>query len=400
MKILHTSDWHIGKQLHKYDLSEDLELFFEWLISYIKSENIDVLLVSGDIFDQANPSQAAYKQYYDLLKRLINLDCKIILTGGNHDSPAVLNAPAELLKAFDISVIGGAMEELADMFVTVEKNDEKLVIAAIPFLKDRDIRKSAAGESYATKIEQIKSGLRTYFTNINSHYGLHHQDQVFILMGHLYVQGSELSESERDIQIGNQAGVEANMFGAIPHYVALGHIHKPQVISAEQNIHYCGSPVPLSFSEKEDCKQINVITIQNNAIAKVEIVPIPKHRNLVTFEGSLQEVEEKMNSYSEETTLTSLAEIIVNEESESLERRQAYEEFINSQPNANIEIVKSRLNFTNKVRGASEAFAVGTDVADVTPMQMFEKKLELQSGLENTEELKNAFREILQELNL
>ena len=117
MKILHTSDWHIGKQLHKYDLSEDLDLFFAWLIAYIKTENIDVLLVSGDIFDQANHSQAAYKQYYDLLKNLISLDCKIILTGGNHDSPTVLNAPAELLKAFDISVTGGATEELTDMFV-------------------------------------------------------------------------------------------------------------------------------------------------------------------------------------------------------------------------------------------------------------------------------------------
>ena len=400
MKILHTSDWHIGKQLHKYDLSADLELFFEWLIDYIKTENIDVLLVSGDIFDQANPSQTAYKQYYDLLKKLINLDCKIILTGGNHDSPAVLNAPAELLKAFDISVIGGATEELSDMFVTVEKNNEKLVVAAIPFLKDRDIRKSVAGETYATKIEQIKSGLRTYFSNVNTHYGENHAEQVFILMGHLYVQGSELSDSERDIQIGNQAGVEANMFGEIPHYVALGHIHKPQVISREQKIHYCGSPVPLSFSEKEDCKQINVITVENNKITDVEIVPIPKHRNLVTFEGSLQEVENKLNHYSEETTLTSLAEIIVNEESESLERRQAFEALTNSQPNDNIEIVKSRLNFKSKIRGASDAFAVGTDVADVTPMQMFEKKLELQSGMENTEELKNAFREILQELNL
>lgn len=400
MKILHTSDWHIGKQLHKYDLSPDLELFFEWMINYIKTENIDVLLVSGDIFDQANPSQAAYKQYYDLLKRLINLDCKIILTGGNHDSPAVLNAPAELLKAFDISVIGGATEEVGEMFVEVEKNNEKLVVAAIPFLKDRDIRKSVAGESYATKIEQIKSGLRAYFSNVNEYYDEYHPDEVFILMGHLYVQGSEVSESERDIQIGNQAGVEANMFGEIPHYVALGHIHKPQVISREQNIHYCGSPIPLSFSEKEDCKQINVITVENNTIINVEIIPIPKHRNLVTFEGSLQEVERKLNDYSEETTLTSLAEIIVNEESESIERRQAFEALTNTQHNVNIEIVKSRLNFKSKIRGASDAFAVGTDVADVTPMQMFEKKLELQSEMENTEELKNAFREILQELNL
>src|SRR5690606_30625453 len=208
------------------------------------------------------------------------------------------------------------------------------------------------------------------------------------------------SESERDIQIGNQAGVEAHMFGKIPHYVALGHIHKPQVISREQNIHYCGSPIPLSFSEKEDCKQINVITVENNRIANVEIIPIPKHRNLITFEGSLQEVENKLNTYSEETTLMSLAEIIVNEETESLERRQAFEALINSKPNAKIEIVKSRLNWKNQFRGASDAFAVGTDVADVTPMQMFEKKLELQSGMENTEELKNAFREILEELKL
>ncbi len=400
MKILHTSDWHIGKQLHKFDLAEDLDYFFNWLVNYIKAENIDVLLVSGDIFDQANPSQTAYKQYYDLLKQLINLDCKIILTGGNHDSASVLNAPKELLKAFNISVIGGATEETSEMFVEFEKKEEKIVVAAIPFLKDRDIRKSVAGETYSTKIEQIKMGLQNYFSNVNAHYKENYSDEVFVLMGHLYVQGSQLSDSERDIQIGNQAGIEPLIFEGIPHYVALGHIHKPHVISRTNNIHYCGSPIPLSFSEKEDCKQINVITIRNNQIENVEIVPIPKHRNLITFEGSLKEVSHKLETYSEKTTLISLAEIIVNEESESLAVRQEFEELINSRPNENLEIVKSRLNFKSKIRGATDAFAVGTDVADVTPMQMFEKKLELQSGMENKEELKNAFREILEELNL
>lgn len=400
MKILHTSDWHIGKQLHKYDLSKDLNYFFEWLVNYIKTESIDVLLISGDIFDQANPSQAAYKQYYDLLKKLINLDCKIILTGGNHDSASVLNAPKELLKAFDISVIGGSIEDPSEMFVQVEKNGEKIVVAAIPFLKDRDVRKSVEGETYATKIEQIKMGLQTYFSNINLHYNNNHSDEVFILMAHLYVQGSQLSDSERDIQIGNQAGIEPLIFEGIPHYVALGHIHKPQVISRTNNIHYCGSPISLSFSEKEDCKQINIIHVEQNKISNVEIIPIPKHRNLITFEGNLHEVTHLIEAYTEGTTLISLAEIIVNEESESLEKRQAFEELIASQPNKNIEIVKSRLNFKSKIRGATDAFSVGTDVADVTPMQMFEKKLELQSGMENIEELKNAFREILEELKL
>ncbi|MFD0797269.1 exonuclease SbcCD subunit D [Maribacter chungangensis] len=400
MKILHTSDWHIGKQLHKYDLAEDLNLFFDWLISYMKTEAVDVLLVSGDVFDQANPSQAAFKQYYDVLRRLVQLDCKIIITGGNHDSPAVLNAPKELLKAFDITVIGGAPEHISELFVAVEKNGEKLVVAAVPFLKDRDIRKSVAGETYATKIEQIKAGLQTYFSNINLYYQENHSDTFFIVMGHLFVQGSAVSESERDIQIGNQAGVSAHMFQGVPNYVALGHIHKPQAVSEEDYIHYCGSPVSLSFSEKEDQKQVNVLTVKNQHVDNITIVPIPKQRNLLAFAGTLEEVQQQILSYAKETALISLVEVIVNEETESLERRQAFETFVNEQPNPRLQIVKSRLTFANKIRGASEAFAVGTDVADVTPMQMFEKKLELQSGLHNTEELKAAFRDILQELDL
>jgi exonuclease SbcD len=400
MKILHTSDWHIGKQLHKYDLADDLNLFFDWLINYIKTEAIDVLLVSGDIFDQANPSQAAFKQYYDVLRQLVQLDCKLIITGGNHDSAAVLNAPKELLNAFDITVIGGATETLSELFIDVEKNGERLVVAAVPFLKDRDIRKSVAGETYATKIEQIKDGLQTYFSTINTHYQNHYSDGFFVVMGHLFVQGSAISESERDIQIGNQAGVQASMFQGIPDYVALGHIHKPQAISEEEHIHYCGSPISLSFSEKEDQKQVNIITLKDNQLQRLEIIPIPKQRNLVTFEGSLDEVQQQMIGYNQETPLLSLAEIIVNEETESLERRQAFEAFVSEPTNPRIQIVKSRLLFNHKIRGASDAFAVGTDVADVTPMQMFEKKLELQVGLENTEELKAAFRDILQELNL
>lgn len=400
MKILHTSDWHIGKQLHKYDLAEDLNLFFDWLIEYIRNEAIDVLLVSGDVFDQANPSQAAFKQYYDVLRRLVQLDCKLIITGGNHDSAAVLNAPKELLNAFDITVIGGATEGISEMFIEIQKNGERLVVAAVPFLKDRDIRKSVAGETYATKIEQIKAGLQSYFANINNHYTKNYSDSFFIVMGHLFVQGSAVSESERDIQIGNQAGVSATMFQGVPNYVALGHIHKPQAVSEEDYIHYCGSPVSLSFSEKEDQKQVNVLTVKNNQINSLEITPIPKQRNLLAFTGSLETVRQQVMEYSKETPLVSLAEVNVNEETESLERRQAFETFINEQTNPLLHIVKSRLTFANKIRGASDAFAVGTDVADVTPMQMFEKKLELQSGLEDTEELKAAFRDILQELNL
>lgn len=399
MKIIHTSDWHIGKQLHKIDLRDDLELFFKWLLNTIEKEQIDVLLVSGDVFDQANPSQSAFKQYYDFLKRMIKTDCKIILTGGNHDAPSVINAPKQLLEALDITVIGGAPDSVKDVFVEFNKEGVDLVVAAVPFLKDKDIRKSVEGESYSDKIERIKGGLKAYFSKINEHYENNFKEHKFILMGHLYVQGAHISESMRDIQIGNQAGVDSGVFGEVPNYVALGHIHKPYAVSKSKNIHYSGSPIALSFSEKEDTKQVNIINLSNDGM-EVKIIEVPKFRNLVSFTGNMKEVRQKLNEFNKGTELISLGEIIVNEENESVSIRQELEDLMLENENKKIQIVKSRLNFTNKIRGASDAFKTGTDVSEVSPMQMFEKKLDLMEDIENSEELKNAFREILEGLNL
>lgn len=397
MKILHTADWHIGKQLHKVDLSEDLELFFDWLLDTIAKEDIDLLLISGDVFDQANPSQASLKQYYGFLKRMLGTDCKIILTGGNHDSASVLNAPKDILGFLNIDVIGGAPEDINDLFIKYTKKDEQVVIAAVPFLRDKDVRNAAAGESYSDKIEQIREGIKSYFSNINTHYHQQHPGICFIVMGHLYVQGAQVSESMRDIQIGNQAGVSGTVFGDAPHYVALGHIHKPYAVS--KNVHYSGSPVCLSFSEKEEVKQVNIISVSGQHV-EVDIVPIPKFRNLITFQGTLEDVKTQLYAYSPITNLVSLAEIIINEPDENIQIRRDLDDLLENYENAHLKIVKSKLNFLNKIRGASEAFEPGISVADVTPMEMFEKRLELDGHQENTEELKNAFRQILEELNL
>lgn len=399
MKILHTSDWHIGKHLHKIDLSPDLELFFDWLLAKIKEEQIDVLLVSGDVFDQANPSQASLKQYYNFLKRMIGTDCKIIITGGNHDSASVLNAPKEILGFLNIDVVGGAPESISDVFYTYTKGEEQVVIAGVPFLRDKDIRKSVAGESYTDKIEQIREGIKAYFSAINTHYTQHYRGLCFIVMGHLYVQGAHVSESMRDIQIGNQASVKGTVFGEEPDYVALGHIHKPYAVSALKNVHYSGSPICLSFSEKEEVKQVNVITVVGKHVS-VEIITIPKFRNLVAFQGTLEEVKTQLANYVQSGQLVALAEIIINEPDENVQIRQDLETLLDTHETLDLNIIKTKLNFINKVRGASQAFQPGVSVADVTPMEMFEKRLELDGRQENTEELKNAFRQILEDLNL
>lgn len=399
MNILHTSDWHIGKQLHKVDLSDDLELFFDWLLQTIKDKAIDLLLVSGDVFDQANPSQAAMTQYYGFLKRMIGSGCKILITGGNHDSAAVLNAPKDILSVLDVAVVGGATETISEVFFTYCKNNQKLVVAGVPFLKDRDIRKSVAGESYSDKIEQIRAGIKTYFSKVNQYYDAHYRDHCFIVMGHLYAQGAKVSESMRDIQIGNQAGINDNVFGEAPHYVALGHIHKPYAVSEARNIHYSGSPVALSFSEKEEIKQVNILSVSGKEV-KVEVCRVPQFRNLVAFEGTLAEVKAQLANYSAKTPLKSLGELIITEPNESIQMRQELDDLLETHKSEYLEIIKSRLNFTNKIRGASDGFRPGVSVADVTPMQMFEKRLELDGIHESREDLINAFRQILEELNI
>ncbi|MDX1774709.1 exonuclease subunit SbcD [Oceanihabitans sediminis] len=399
MKILHTSDWHIGKQLHKTDVSQDIDLFFDWLLTTIKEQNIDLLLVSGDVFDQANPSQASLKQYYSFLKRMLATDCKLLITGGNHDSASVLNAPKDILSVLDVDVVGGAPEAISDLFFSYTKEEETVVVAAVPFLKDRDIRKSVAGESYSDKIAQIKGGLKAYYAEVNNYYKEHFPNTFFIVMGHLYVQGAHVSDSMRDIQIGNQAGVSGAIFGDDPHYVALGHIHKPYPVSPSKHIYYSGSPVALSFSEKEETKQVNIITTDGRSM-ELSILPIPKFRNLVTFQGTFKEVSSQLKTYKHKTPLKSLAEIIVVEADENIQTRQDLDALVADFNQEHLEIVKTKLIFTNKVRGASEGFQPGVSVADVTPMEMFEKKLEMDGSQEDTEALKNAFRQILEELNL
>lgn len=397
IKILHTADWHIGKQLLKVDFSEDMNLFFEWLINCIKDNNINVLLMSGDLFDQANPSQSAMKQYYSFLKQLLPLKCKVILTGGNHDSPYVINAPKELLEILEIKVVGGVPNDISELFVEIEIDNKKIVVAAVPYLRDKDIRNALPGESYADKIELIRSGIGNYFANVNEYYTANYDGIPFIVMAHLFAQGAAISESEREIQIGNQAGVEAKIFGDTPNYVALGHIHKPQIVG-QSHIRYSGSPIQLSFSEKEDQKEVVILELEGSEF-NISSLPIPQFRKLVSIKGSIVEVNKILSDYKSESPLTDLIELLIEEENENIEHIRMLEELLTSEANAYYQILKGRINFKNKLVGTSVLLNAGEDIGDFTPIQLFEKRLEQDDSLEDTQELIFAFKEILQKIS-
>lgn len=276
MRILHTADWHLGARLVERDRLPEHAAFLDWLIGTLSSEKIDALLVSGDIFDAANPPQDAVALYFDFIKRLADLkSVRTVITGGNHDSATHLNAPRELLRRFDVHVFGHAAPPAE---AALDLGD--VVIGAVPFLRERDLRQATAGESMTDAQSQVRAAIRAhYVAQLDACRAIANARPV-IAMGHLTVLGSTTSDSERDIHIGNLGAVGADVFAGFD-YTALGHLHRPQKVAGLDTIRYSGSPVALSFSEAADEKSAVIIEVEGKSIARIDTLPIPTTRQLV-----------------------------------------------------------------------------------------------------------------------
>jgi exonuclease SbcD len=298
MRILHTADWHLGARLVERDRLPEHAAFLDWLIDTLRNEKIDALLVSGDVFDAANPPQDAVALYFDFLKRLADLKTvKAVITGGNHDSASHLNAPRELLKRFDVHVFGHAGENnVVDL--------GGAVVAAVPFLRERDLRQATAGETITAVHEQVRAAIRAHYATQLAACRDLAQGRLVIAMGHLTVLGATTSDSERDIHIGKLGAVGADLFNGFD-YTALGHLHRPQKVAGIETIRYSGSPVALSFSEAADAKSVVILDLQNHSPApillptkaldrqenggrriEIQTLPIPTSRQLIRVKAA------------------------------------------------------------------------------------------------------------------
>lgn len=398
MKILHTADWHIGKKLHKHELSQDFDLFIEWLCSFIREEAVDVLLISGDVFDLANPSSEARKQYYRALMSLRRLDCKIIITGGNHDSPAMLNAPAEVLKELEVHVIGGLPEDLEELIIPLNnrKGELEVVVAALPYLREADLRNASEGESFEDRLEVIRAGIQHYFEKAADLCKEKFPEVPAIALGHLFAAGAETSESERDIQIGNQAAFNARQFGEYFDYIALGHIHKPQKVNAAVPTYYSGSPIPLSFSERKDEKRVLLLDT-SEGFTPVSF-PVPAFRSLLKISGTLEELQQKLVNPGERKKLDSLLEVEMIEDDYDADKIIKLDDLVSNFDVEGFEIVKHRAGFRNRVTGAAELYR-DRSLEDLKPREVF---VELLNSTQHEEEIRDtiisAFDELLEEI--
>ncbi|WP_426193350.1 exonuclease SbcCD subunit D C-terminal domain-containing protein [Massilia sp. DWR3-1-1] len=297
MRLLHTSDWHLGQTLHGYDRSYEHQQFLDWLLDTLVAEQVDALLIAGDIFDTANPSSAAQKQLYRFLqqarRRVPALD--IVVIAGNHDSPGRLEAPGPLLEDHGTTVIGHVLRG-ADGAIDVERmvvplHDRAGAVAAwclaIPFLRPGDVPRGtdSAADPYLDGIALLYRQAYALAAARRA------PGQSIVAMGHCHmVDGQASLESERRIVIGGAEALPAAVFDAAIAYAALGHLHLAQRVGHSDARRYSGSPLPLSFAEVGYRHQVLRVDLADGA-AVVEPISVPRAVELMRLPATPQPLE-------------------------------------------------------------------------------------------------------------
>ena len=243
---------------------------------------MDVVLVAGDVFDTANPPQSAEKLYFNFVADLNRqTSASLVLVAGNHDSASQLDAPKRLLKALRTHVVGAMAEDPADRILRLPSDQQpKVAIAMVPFLRERDVRLARLGESNAEVQAQVREGIAAAYRDTAAAVRAKPPGCPVIATGHLTVTGASTSDSERDIHIGGLGSIEPGVFPAEFAYVALGHLHRPQSPDGQGRVRYAGSPLPLSFSEVTDKKEVRILDVEGDVIRQFG-VPVPTFRKLV-----------------------------------------------------------------------------------------------------------------------
>ena len=283
IRILHTADWHLGQTFFGYDRVEEHTHFLQWLVRELKENKIDVLLIAGDIFDVSNPSAASQHMFYRFIRQVTeeNPKLQLVVVAGNHDSAARLEAPLPLLQEMRTEIRGIVRRHEGeidyDHLIVELKNSEGEVEAlclAVPFLRQGDYPVvTTDGNPYAEGVKELYARLQEPALQRRK------DGQALVAVGHLQATGSEIAErdfSERTI-IGGLECVSPDAFTEQIAYTALGHIHKSQRVSGRENVRYAGSPLPMSFAEREYHHGVVIVTLAEGwavEIEKREYIPL------------------------------------------------------------------------------------------------------------------------------
>ncbi len=410
LTVFHTADWHLGQSFFGFDRDSEHTRFLEWLLAELQSKQPDALIIAGDVFDSINPSALSQKRYFNFLARAYAASpgLQIVITAGNHDAGARLEAPGELLNSLNVTVVGtvsrdeGGIIDLQKFLVPLKNSSGEIqaIVLAIPFLRPSDVPMIPdAADPYLDGIREL------YRLTTEAALKMKAQlcpDGSLIAMGHCHLTGGEESQdSERRLVIGGAEALNAETFSDEIAYVALGHLHKAQQFR-DGRIRYSGSPIPLSFAEASYTHQLLRLTLEQDRLTDVCVVPIPCSASLITVpqtgSAAIDDVVLQLENLPVDSTVPSeqhpFLEVRVLEDQPDPTRRKRIEQALEGKSVRLASIkVESQARKNNSTDVSAEPETI--DLKTINPEDIFQSAHQEKYGSPADDSLVKAFREIL-----
>lgn len=292
MKILHTSDWHVGKTIRGNSRAGEHESVLDEIVALVAEHSVDLVVVVGDLFDTASPTAESEHLVYRALLGMHEAGAQVAVVAGNHDNPLRLAAVAPVLGALAVHVVPQVVRPADGGVVELKlRSGESVRLALVPFLSQRSIIKvddlmsgdvTGQLQKYADRYRKIVTALCVPLVG----------DMVNVVVAHAFIERALSGGGERVAHIGGDYAIAASVFPAHVHYVALGHLHRAQRLEGATQIHYCGSPLQLDFGEVEQRKQVNLIEAEVGRAAKVTALALSAGRQLSVVRGTLDDVRD------------------------------------------------------------------------------------------------------------
>lgn len=392
MRILHTSDWHLGQHfIGKTRLAEH-QAFLAWLLDQVREQEVDAVIVAGDVFDTGTPPSYARELYNRFVSQLHDTGATLVVLGGNHDSVATLGESRDLLRKLGAEVVpaASALHEEQVLLLRDRRGQPGAVLCAVPFIRARDVVTSEAGQSAEDKRCSLEQAIRDHYRALHAAAVARREalrlPLPIVATGHLATVGASGSESVREIYVGTLEAFPTDAFPPAD-YIALGHIHRPQRVGGREHIRYCGSPLPLSFDEVQHAKEVLLVELDDSGLRAVTPLTVPRHQQLASVRGSLVELPGLLAAAAAAATpeLPAWVEVVV-----------AHDDYLNDlQPRIQamaeglpVEVLRIRRLRGDATPGLRSAMLETLD--ELNPQEVFSRRLD-------TETLEEAMRQALED---
>ena len=406
MKILHTSDWHLGQNFYNKSRKNEHQQFLSWLLQQVVEQSIDAIIVAGDIFDTSTPPSYAREMYNKFVVDCSKLNCQLVMLGGNHDSVSVLKETQQLLKYMGTDVIPNTNDDYPTQVLPLKgkSGEVEVLVCAIPFIRPRDVLTSQAGVSGVERQKQLGDAIKQHYASVYQAAVAEREkyenasEIPIVATGHLTAMGVQQSDSVRDIYVGNLDGFAADGFPPAD-YIALGHIHRPQIVAKQDHIRYCGSPIPLSFDELKSTKQVCIVEFEQGQ-REISQLNVPTFQQLAEIKGDLESIETQLNQYigldGEQSVWLSI-EVQTQDYLSDLQERIS-----RLTQELNVEVLQLRRAREKRNQTLNQESA--ETLSELSPMEVFEKRIaleefETESEKARLERMTVTFKQVMTEVN-